>query len=433
MNETAKSVSTPIRVASVMLLCGLPGCGKSTVARNVLNHFKSLGHRSGVETDEISYDEIYLIDYDHITDLLVLQDQILPDSSESDTDEILASLIINTQNYMDIRNINHPYTLDENYYDEMHLEAWKQTRTKALQVLDYILRKWANIGPDSLQNILILLDDNFHLKSMRQNVLRVCQNILATSHHDNHYMSFSVLWVDTNIEECIRRNAHRQGRARVPDRVLDNMRQCAEFPCTARLANPHCDTHFGVVQSFDLECEGKYDIALQVVRELLFRAMQVPIKAPNLEEVARLEEQIKIDRERTLKNLRHTVDVHLRHVVGRAAKLDKLLAPYANKVRKAMLQELRHDFHQGASFGADVQSGSLLRQQITKEFCSQLVSMLANNNSGHEVLEKHGGSHDLYKKLDEEFENLNTIENNFLHLQEVRQSIKHNFECILNM
>jgi len=59
---------TPLLEASIVLLCGLPGSGKSTLRQTIVKHYTAATNR-GVSNDEdlLEFDNVVAIDYDEIT------------------------------------------------------------------------------------------------------------------------------------------------------------------------------------------------------------------------------------------------------------------------------------------------------------------------------------------------------------------------------
>jgi tRNA uridine 5-carbamoylmethylation protein Kti12 len=243
--------------ATVILFCGLPASGKSTLAQQVETRFHEPGKCSAIH-----------LEYDALEDELA-SDQQAP---------------------------------------EARIEAWKQARSLALQELDNKIHEWRE-SPHS--RLLILMDDNFHLRGMRKQVHR-----LLLKHKP---INFGLIWVDASLDSCLERN---QGRERqIPEHVISKMEATFEPPrvaweeCWMRVAD---STPIDSVFDFVSYC-----------REII-----------DLPDLVHPEEQA-AERAKTQMNQRHQWDKLLRSWVGTTAKYNKQLARGANESRKSLLQKIK--------------------------------------------------------------------------------------------
>jgi tRNA uridine 5-carbamoylmethylation protein Kti12 len=243
--------------ATVILFCGLPASGKSTLARQVEARFQEPGKCSTV----------HYLEYD------ALEDEIASDQQDP----------------------------------EARIRAWSQARSLALQEIEYKIREWQG-SPHSL---LILMDDNFHLRGMRKQVHR-----LLLKHKP---IKFGLVWVDSSLDSCLDRN---QGRQRqIPEQVISKMEATFEPP---RSAWENCwikvsdSTSIKDVIDFVSQCEAIVD----------------------LPDVVDPEKQA-AERAKTNMNKRHQWDKLLRSWVGQTAKYNKQLARGANETRKSLLQKIK--------------------------------------------------------------------------------------------
>ena len=224
-----------------LILMGLPGSGKSTLSKKVL--------------------------------------QSLPGSMHVEYDAVANELIV-----------------DE--CDE--LQAWRLSRHEALKRLDYLLGEGGST---------ILMDDNFHLSSMRKQVYHVCQR------HPN--VRFGILWLDTPLEICLQRNQQRV--LQVPKEVIFKMHTTLEPP-----------KHSWELNSF-LKVDDKTTME-NIFAFLSTLAIVEPPLDPALQE-----EQRRLTRE----NRVHLMDKSLRVWVGCVALLHRPSVGKANAARKALLVEVR--------------------------------------------------------------------------------------------
>lgn len=287
----------------VLLFCGLPGAGKSTLAR----HF--IAERSRVSSSSSTC--VALIEYDDVQDSLLINNnqQCRRDQEKEESKEL-----------------------------EYVLEAWRASRAAALQTLSEQL--------DNSTTKFILLDDNFQLTSMRKQVFQACQSHVTntfncdtntkSNHTKNDSVSrtiyFGLIWMDTPVDVCLQRNQHRKLQRRVPDLVIQNMKHKFEAPG---------GKSFLWEQSF-LRLDGTASHSTHLEQLLSFtssleRLTLIPPRVdPGIEEArlatARLE---------TLASRAHQVDQYLRCCVQAVARHHKQCAGAANQCRKQLLSDFK--------------------------------------------------------------------------------------------
>jgi tRNA uridine 5-carbamoylmethylation protein Kti12 len=226
---------------TVLLLMGLPGSGKSTLSKKILESLPGSLH----------------VEYDAVANEMIVEE------------------------------------CDE-------LQAWRLSRHAALKRLDYLL---GERGPT------ILMDDNFHLSSMRKQVYHVCQR------YPN--VRFGILWLDTPLEICLERN---QQRLRlVPQDVIIKMHTTLEPP-----------KHYWELNSY-LKIDDKTTME-RIVAFLSTLAIVEPPVDPALQD-----EQRRLTRE----NRVHLMDKTLRLWVGCVALVHRPSVGKANEARKVLLAEVR--------------------------------------------------------------------------------------------
>lgn len=251
---------------TVLLLCGLPGAGKSTLARQFRDEHHPVSSFAFIEYDDI-------------------QDSLLNDTEEQD----------------DI------------------LQAWRSSRTSALQRLSEHLA-------DSTTTLL-LLDDNFHLRSMRKQIFQSCQ-AHVTNNTKNISIHFGLIWMDTPVDVCLERNAQRQRR--LPDRIIQNMKHKFEAP-----------GGFAWEQSV-LRLDGTAPLLTHLEQLRNFTAskqltlVEQPVD-PTLEQA-----RLAAARKETQASIAHQIDQYLRCCVQIVARNHRQCAGAANQCRKLLLSQLRH-------------------------------------------------------------------------------------------
>jgi tRNA uridine 5-carbamoylmethylation protein Kti12 len=158
--------------ATVILICGLPASGKSTLARKLKDHFQESQSTRRV---------VHYLEYDAFEDLIVSQQQ------------------------------------EEEEEEEERREAWNQARQVVLKELEQHLKS------DESSASIILMDDNFHLRGMRKKIHRLLLQYRP--------IQFGVLWVDASLESCLERNQQRERQ--IPEQVILKMQSTFEPPTKA--------------------------------------------------------------------------------------------------------------------------------------------------------------------------------------------------------
>jgi tRNA uridine 5-carbamoylmethylation protein Kti12 len=289
--------------ATVILLCGLPGSGKSHLARK-------LRERMDDDADDDGDDNVH--DRRHA--------------------ELQASLcrprrcrrrLIHIE-YDDIEDALMSSGTDCDGEDDQRREAWNAARQLAVSRLHDEMESIAAIharGIDDKRSSdatargssIILMDDNFHLRGMRKRIHR-----LLLRHKD--FVHFGILWMDTPLDACIHRN--RQRERAVPEPVIIKMNEQLEPPRAAWEIN-----------SWMLITE---TVSLEEIVEFILgcpKIVDLPDE-PDLERQA-------VDRAKTLASKSHTADKLLRSWVGQVAKFDTSLVGNANEARKELMRNLK--------------------------------------------------------------------------------------------
>ena len=322
------------RHASVLVMCGLPGSGKSTFASAMRRNINSTCVACGIR-----YDPIVLIDYDEIAN-----DIVRKSSSKS----------------------AHTAT-----FSETDLQAWRDSREAALSQLETELRNYfaeTNDADDntSHSNLLVILDDNFFLRSMRRDAYKVCQRVASglSDASDALTVGFSVVLVDTPLGVCLERNSLREGKARIPEETIRRMASALERP------DPTSADYMKKfeVNSFTIVYPGNRDEEIDACADdtfALFRdKIQACLDAARNNSVVPPQKEEKVDpealqqaREQTKKSRIHQADCLLRNLVGAVGRADKSMGRSANNARKRVLQQVREDSI-AADAGGDSDNGA---------------------------------------------------------------------------
>lgn len=275
---------------TVILLGGLPACGKSTLARRL---------------KEVFGDGAVHVEYDALEDSIVASE-----------------------------------------VQEERREAWNQARLLAVKQLEDSLRY--NTEP-----MLILMDDNYHLRGMRKHIHRLLLNYKP--------INFGIIWVSTPLETCLERNHKRQRQRRVSEEVIRRMSQTLEPPRAAwesSWLDVSADTPFEKVLSYAMSCPEIVDLPDEIDQE-----------------------QQKADRMATWQSQSHNHDKLLRGWVGTIANHDKTLARAANDARKEVLKMAKDQV--GAPLTTDELASSFVDHILSAKSDKsrdELLPLLSNEN-----------------------------------------------------
>lgn len=253
----------------VLLLCGLPGSGKSTLARSLKEH--ALSH----------FDRVVHIEYDSVAREI----QRVSSSTNYGSD-----------------------------FNEESLEAWRSSRMVALERFQDELR--SHVSKRTNKDSFVIMDDNFHLRSMRKQIHRIC------SLYEGR-VSFCIAWIDVSLDECLRRN--RQRSTPVPDETIESMQ--IEQPNPEKAAWERACIRLDCLSSIDSE----------TLLQRIIQASQPALPPSPPDDPTVLDEE----RRKTRESLLHQYDTRLRTWVGAVARIRRSDVGKANEARKEILQQLR--------------------------------------------------------------------------------------------
>ena len=309
-----RTMNTQQSRASILLLCGLPASGKSTVARYIVHSYKECHgdcRLIGVG-DELStltqMDVVASIEYDAIAEQASRQQHKFDSSG---------SLIFTT-------------------YD---LEAWRMSRIAALNVLKNTLSDHFSDFDKDKASLLIVMDDNFHLRSMRRDIYRICQDFLASS--PGAVISFSVAYIATPLKVCLERNDLRIGKQHIPPDVLTRM--------DATIEPPDGSKSYASFEMFNITINNSTlnavnDNILHDIDQCIKKSLQSPVQAKKVrtaEETAQMEQEREFQRVETLKCQAQRIDLLLRRLVGAVGRVDKKRIKEANETRKSIMERAK--------------------------------------------------------------------------------------------
>lgn len=192
------------------------------------------------------------------------------------------------------------------------LENWRQSRKDAIGRLRQFLEQ--NGG----DHAVVILDDNYYLKSMRKEIYQTCQ--------DYAEVRFGIVWMETHVDECVRRNPQRPRP--VPEVVIQKMQLAIERP----IPKYHWER---AVLTLDgsLESSRHMEALHAFVTSELSVVAPPPMVDPILEQ-----ERRNAARQVTAQSRSHSADVFWRQCVSVLAQHNPKLARSANEARKRCLK-----------------------------------------------------------------------------------------------
>jgi tRNA uridine 5-carbamoylmethylation protein Kti12 len=337
----------------VLLVCGLPGAGKSSFLRELVSKMTTtISTTTANESDKrqpvwtvklhpqqddatTTTTNMEIIEYDDLVDQEILQNR---SKSAVEEDEDHPAEDVNTI-----------------------LQAWKTSRRLAESQLVERLTILAQQQQQHSKTTttILFLDDNFYLRSMRKQIYRTIagQNRLSTAESIQMTIYFGIVWYDTPLDVCIKRNRNRNIRS-VPEHVIRSMHQRFEIPGSTSSKNyptiPYWETSV-------LRLDGTYpDVSSHNVpavqaflQQLVTTSNPIPLPKNNfLENDTEQEERARAATRACIPQ--QQADLLWRKCVTETVRIRRELAKPANAKRKACLQQLHHPIHQ------DVDRGMLL-------------------------------------------------------------------------
>jgi tRNA uridine 5-carbamoylmethylation protein Kti12 len=318
---------------TVVLLCGLPGSGKSSLAKWLVARCK------GPTTD------VCHVEYDAVEgELLLYYEQAIMTASKNgvnnskDHKEVDGSddYPKSTKKYFDPKKNNDDAETD------FSREIWKRSRSRSLEVLNEHLE-----SPQQKQHKIIIMDDNFHLRSMRREIYKLCQDRqIVADETPCKSIYFLILWLDVSKECCLERNQQRERQ--VPAEVVERMSGTLEPP-----GKEHWEQYYLKLQDVPVfldnaDSKKQQQDATDLTAERILEFITVDCQTNKISPVPPPPppidlEQLEEERRKTRESWLHSWDQRLRSWVGAVAKVSRRDTPKANKARKQLLQRLRQE------------------------------------------------------------------------------------------
>ncbi|XP_012579248.1 PREDICTED: L-seryl-tRNA(Sec) kinase [Condylura cristata] len=315
---------------ALCVLCGLPGAGKSTLAR-ALSH--RLRREQAWAVGVVAYDD-------------VMPDAFLPEASEPPLPSQWKLLRQELLKYLEYF-LNGATGGGQMSVPPTRTEVMWEAFTACLKDQDLISSAAAEARPSypltktaMSRPLLLILDDNFYYQSMRYEVYQLARK---------YSLGFCQVFLDCALETCLERNGQRP-RA-VPAETIHLM--------GGKIEKPHPEKNGWEHNSLMIHSAACSSETSSQLTDLLQTALENPVKR-----VEDNVEQKETDRVICSTSLLHQADQTLRRIVSQTMKeaKDEQVPPYNLKLLAEELNKLK------AEFLEDLRQGNkkyLCFQQIT--------------------------------------------------------------------
>eukprot|EP00927_Polykrikos_kofoidii_P074270 TRINITY_DN70256_c0_g1_i1.p1 TRINITY_DN70256_c0_g1~~TRINITY_DN70256_c0_g1_i1.p1 ORF type:complete len:373 (+),score=55.52 TRINITY_DN70256_c0_g1_i1:127-1245(+) len=156
----------------LLLVCGLPGCGKTSFCRAIVEKFASL-RQASFDCQHVCYDDL----------------------------EVECRVALS------------------NSGDKFDPAAWRLSRKKAVDVVRECVTKRSNDRTTS--RLVLILDDNMYYRSMRRNWYHLAI--------ENRF-AFRQVFLQASVQTCLERNSGRPPISQVPEFSIRHMAEVFEWP-----------------------------------------------------------------------------------------------------------------------------------------------------------------------------------------------------------
>jgi L-seryl-tRNA(Sec) kinase len=220
-------------------------------------------------------------------------------------------------------NENENYNIETICFDEIYQInddfssiKWKENQEIMFEMTIKKLKNYKN--SNSSKSNILLIEDNFYYKSMRNDYFKYCRNL---------EISFGEIFLTSNLEKCLKRNQERQ--IKVPESTIKEMFLKFEYPNKNEMENSI------IIDNNDLL------INMDIINEFICKLFNNPLK----DFITEMEEKKEIDRKITHENKIHSYDVELRKMISEKMKHckenKKEVSLKLNSIRKEILEKLK--------------------------------------------------------------------------------------------
>lgn len=253
----------------ILVLCGLPGAGKSHWARRLQSFAPSSSSRKEGE-DEV---RVRHVEFDAV------EAGLLREASKNDDD------------------------------DDDSLNIWHRARLRALEQAEGILREEAPERAAS-RRLVLVLDDNMYYASMRREAYQLAAR---------HGVGYGCVHVATPLEVALAQNKARPPGQAVSEEVIRRMHTKLQVPDPATRSWEANTVTIGNVKISEKREDKNETEMLRKIWGVIERGWATPaiVQTPSTEEEAAKEE----DRRRTRESELHATELMLRKIIGVAMQL----------------------------------------------------------------------------------------------------------------
>ena len=133
-------------------------------------------------------------------------------------------IILELKDEYEIKYLNFDY--EENINKDNYLQ-YQQMRNDYLLKAKEIFNEFNNI---SKQNLLIILDDNFFLKSMRKKIFNSFMDKIIELNSNNYLFYYLEIFLKPyDLNYCLKKNSLRDENNKIPDNIIINMNKIFEY------------------------------------------------------------------------------------------------------------------------------------------------------------------------------------------------------------
>lgn len=190
--------------------------------------------------------------------------------------------------------------VDEGQFD---VKKWHASRAASLDRVRVALVATAGDMPR-----IVVADDNAQYRSMRYILFKVARDAAC---------AFASVFVATEVDEAVRRNAVRAAADRVPEATIRRMASQLEPPDAAK--------HVWEAHSVTVDGMSEDDAGLDAVWRTLDAALAAGV-APKAEEPTERAERVRMAQAVTAASTTHNLDLTMRHLVRTLASSDDVQA-----------------------------------------------------------------------------------------------------------
>lgn len=287
--------------AVILLVAGPPGAGKTTICRDLVDASRSRSAGAPAADPVQPAQHLVWIEYDHVQASLCNGDW---KRTRRTVEHLVDRLLLQQQQY----RCSSP-SLSMSVPDPEPLDSYFSSR-----ILSQLPAASAGDG----RALIILLDDNFYYRSMRDEWSDRCRRVYCCR--------WGQVWLRADLEACLVRNQQRaEGAARVPVHVIQRMFQVMEEPAESETTL--------VLLSTQVAAAAASASIWDFLSRLLLRR---PAFDP--QQWAASEQQRTADRDISAKNFIHQLDLGCRRII--AERMQQHSAGGAAASRQAIAERL---------------------------------------------------------------------------------------------